>query len=245
MRNVVSSKKQSDFEDTMSVCILAAGVSRTMSNYGNKSLLEIEQGKNLINYQIATVRAKFPHVQDIWCVLGADKARIVPTLDNKVRLIENTNYDKNGANKSISLLLDAVVCESLLLIHGDMLFNEHTLGEIGGQSCVIYDDKNRIQQEKVSVMVVDKKVENLTYGLDKKWGQIAYFMGAELNMLRLVAREQEENVLPTFEMINQVIERGGKFGASQPANMHITEINSYRNIRNFKENHNESVDDEG
>jgi CTP:phosphocholine cytidylyltransferase-like protein len=231
MRNVANAKRPKVPPGPIGVILLCAGVSRTMNAYGSKSLLKID-GQSIINYQISTIRNSMN--ADITCVVGFEKKRVIQDLPDDIRIVENENYLKSSINRSIALALRTILHKRLLIIHGDILFNESCLTDLVNQSAVLYDDQKRFKYDKIGVLVQHNKAINFAYGLDSKWAQIVYLHDKELDLFRQECLSTEDSQLNTHEILNKVVDAGGTIAAIQPKFAKIIEINSVHNIKNFR-----------
>jgi hypothetical protein len=90
-----------------------------------------------------------------------------------------------------------------------------------------------MKKNEVGLTEVDETVSVLSYGLEKKWCQIAFFTGKELDLLRsLFNRFSETNKkMLSFELINLIISSGGKFKCIEPKSMKILEIDSIKDAQ--------------
>jgi hypothetical protein len=118
-------------------------------------------------------------------------------------------------------------------MHGDLYFNEHTLNVNYDKSFVILDTRGQIKDGEVGATVCDNKLSILSYGLPTKWAQIAYFTAKEYKILRNIFNkyENQDKKKLSFELVNMVIENGGKFKCYEPEKMSIVEIDRIKDIR--------------
>jgi choline kinase len=210
--------------------ILAAGVCARMKSHEPRSLLKIKE-KTLIDYQISNVHKTFG--KDITVVTGYKSCKLNKKLsDSKIKFIENKDFINTNPSHGIKLALKNSV-DSVLVMHGDLLFNVDTIDVPKEKSFIIVDTKNQIHDKEVGIVTNGDIVANLSYGLKKKWCQIAFFTGKELKILKEIIWEKIDEKF-VFEIINMVIERGGTFHCYEPHNMQIVEIDSVKDLKNEK-----------
>ena len=85
--------------------------------------------------------------------------------------------------------------------------------------------------------IVDKKgyLTNMMYDLPNKWGQISVFTNKELKLLKQLSWNEKNSTKFGFEIINQIIESGGKFKCIQNKNIKIVDIDNSKDIQRAKE----------
>ena len=64
-----------------------------------------------------------------------------------------------------------------------------------------------------------QKLTNLMYDLPNKWGQIAVFVEKELELLKQMCWDEKNYTKFGFEIINQIINKGGRFQCIQNPNI--------------------------
>jgi choline kinase len=215
-----------------SVVILAAGVGEKTKSSEPRALLKVGN-KSLIEYQIGLVNNSFDN-PDLIVVLGVDSNKVIKKLNNSIRIVENQLYDKTNSFDSLRLAVNNSNRDNLLFFHGDLYFNVDTLQEIGyKKSFILIDTKQRMKDKEVGVTLHNDEATILSYGLDTKWCQIAFFTGLELELLRsiCVKTKPEYKNMFTFEAINKVIDMGGSFICLEPKSMSLMEIDYIRDLR--------------
>ena len=101
-----------------------------------------------------------------------------------------------------------------------IIIADHAMGddEVG---CVI---DNQTQQ-----------LSNLMYDLPHKWGQIAVFMGKELELLKQLCWDEKNYTKFGFEIINQILYKGGHFKCIQNPNIKIVDIDNSKDIQKARD----------
>lgn len=210
-----SSKKRTkepvDYSD-LSIIIPAAGAAKRMASHGPKPLISLPDNRTIIGRQIDLLKTIFPKA-DIIVVLGHEADRIVNNLPRKVRVIENEKFAETSVSRSILLGLRASVTPKALVVYGDLVFSKEILMAIDpavsslllGTQC----------DDTVGVTVNDGLVEHMDYGLNSKLGWLSIFslVGNELREFKRVASLIGSRRLLGFEILNKIIDEGGKFEA--------------------------------
>ena len=167
-----------------SVIIPVAGVGYRMKSYGPKCLLRVNEKETIIEKIIHNVNTVFSKDEIIVCV-GFEADKVMRKIPEYVRIVENQLYQETNTVESLRLAVNNSVSDSILIIHGDLVFNPKTIQAINRkESCVIVDSCARFKDDEIGVTVVDGKVTTFAYGLPNKWAQIAYLTGEELYMFR-------------------------------------------------------------
>ncbi len=200
--------------------ILAAGIGNRTKSYGTKSLWYIDD-KTLIETQINTIKKVYPE-SNIYIIIGFEADKII-SLNLPVSLIENQLYEQQGQLGSLRLGFLSTK-NDVVIIHGDILFNEDTIVNIIGKSKLIIDSKKRMSDGTVGIRY-SNKVENINYCWDTKWAQICYLSGFELELMRQFCLNTDNNKLLTYEGLEWIINSNGKLEVSEPEKAKFREIN--------------------
>jgi choline kinase len=183
--------------------LLSAGSGRAMQSKGARSLLTYN-GLAVIDHQIATIQ-KFDKKADIVVVTGVGHEKIIKHIGKKdydVRILFNYNYKLTSQTESLRLAFNAIRRDSVYIIHGDIIFNGAALCS-GSKSHVVMssgDDK-----KSVGVLSDSDGVVRLSYGLQEKWGQIAYLSKKDFQIARDTINSFKNNKM-TFEYINMLLD---------------------------------------
>ena len=214
----------------LSVIIPVAGMGHRMKSYGPKCLLHADANYTIIERIILNVYEACPH-SDIITVVGFDADKVIKTIPRDVRIVENQLYEQTNVVESLRLALNNTDHDKVLIIYGDLIFNSETLlGLTKNNSQAVVDTKGRFKNEEIGVTIVDGKITNFAYGLDTKWAQIIYLTGLELNLFKELCFDRKRNKMYPFEILNMVINKGGKIEAIEPDKMEILEVDSLRDL---------------
>jgi choline kinase len=228
-RNIITLRNKKEKLEPLTVIIPAAGEGIRMKSYGPKPLIKIHNISILEN-QIKLIRSQFDN-STIILISGYESQKIINNSPKQIVHIENEKYQTTNVVKSISIGLKATITNRVLLIYGDLVFNKDTLKyPLYDNSLLFIDNSGTMTDEEVGCIINDKIVENIMYDLPNKWAQIAYFTGKELDLLKILANNPNNEKLLGFEIINEIINLGGKFMAAIPKNIKVNDIDSSKDI---------------
>lgn len=220
----------------VSVLILAGAIGYRMKSYGPKSMLTIGE-KTVLDYQVESIKRVYPK-SEIVIVIGFGAEKIVKNKPNGVRLVENQLYENTGELTQLRLGLNNITENNIIIINGDILFNDKAISIVSSKSSLLIDQQNKLPESEIGAVVSENMVTNLSHGLDKNWCNICFVTGKELQHLRRFVNNRDKEKLFFFEAINYLIERNGKFSALSPDKMSVYRINSIEDMSRINENFN-------
>jgi len=216
------------------VIILAEEMGYRMKSYGPKCLIETKTG-TILSDQIKTIQKVF-HDPDIVLLTGFQADKIVKKSPKGIRIVENQLYQDTNSVEGLRLCFNNMSNNSILIISGDLIFNEHALNSIANEgSCVIIDSKNRISNDEIGVSTNNDRILNFAYGLDSIWCGIVFLQGKELQMAKNFCT-RDNSKMCSFEMLNYVINSGGKIRHIEPQNLNIAKISSVKDFHILRKN---------
>ena len=229
---ILPSKDSKKLKD-VSVAILNAGLGARIKSCEPRSLIKIKD-KLIIDWQLDAIKFAFEK-PDIVTVVGCKPHRVFKKIGEKVRIVENQLYETTNNSESLRLAFNASVTSNFIFLHGDLVFNRDLLAEINyHESFVVVDSTGMMKKNEVGLVEADGKLSVLSYGLEKKWCQIAFFTGKELSLLRNIFNKfnQTDKKMLSFELLNQIISDGGSFKCIEPKHMKILEIDTIKDAKN-------------
>ena len=143
----------------------------------------------------------------------------------------NQLFDSTNNSESLRLAVNNTHRKGILFVHGDLLFNAEALNMDYTKSFVVVDTKGQMEKKEVGVTIEDNGIASIfSYGLECKWGQIAYITGKELRIARQIFSkfEPQHKKMLSFEILNKIIESGGVFKCHEPDGMILFEIDKIR-----------------
>lgn len=218
--------------DNLKIIIPSAGLGRRMKSYGPKCLVSLGNGQILLLRQLDILHKIYPDA-NITVVVGYEADKICKIVPSYVRIVENEFYDETNVARSICLGIRAIGMDikKLLIVYGDLVFNEKLFnGMQTNKSNIVVDNNNQMLEGEVGLSQNANYVSNLSYGLPTKWAQIAYLTGKELELFKQIVCNKIYNRYFGFEILNMVLEQGGKIETTEPKEMLITEIDTSKDI---------------
>jgi CTP:phosphocholine cytidylyltransferase-like protein len=205
-----------------------------MKSYGCKSLLNIRD-KKLIDIQVENIRNVFP-TNEIILVTGFDSDRLINNSPTDIIKIENERYYDNNVIRSISIGMHATKDnDHILIVLGDLLFNTEALSEIDiNQSSIIIS--NDMDDGEVGCNMNGKGyLEYMMFDLPNKWGHILYLTSKELTLFKRLLLNKYNDKKFCFEIINQVINQGGKFKCIMNDKIKTMDIDTSKDLQKAQE----------
>ena len=221
--------------DQLTVIIPAAGIGRRMKSYGPKPLIKIGNS-TIIKNQISLLQTYLSNV-NIVLVCGFKAERLMNETPDYILKIENERYKQTNVVRSIGMGLRVAGHSSrVIVVYGDLVFNSEAIKSISlSQSCVVVTDQGMGEEEVGCVMDRHHMLTNLMYDLPYKWGQIAFFKNKELTLLKQMCWDDKNSTKFGFEVINQIVDRGGQFKCIHNDKIKIVDIDSSKDIPKARE----------
>ena len=180
-------------EKPLTVIIPIAGIGHRMKSYGPKCLLPVNNKETIIQKSITTIKTVYPYAEII-VVVGFEADKVIKSIPNGIRIIENQIYENTNVVESIRLALNCCINNNVMIVYGDLIYNCETIESMTSNgSCVIIDSKGRFRPEEVGVTVVDNLVTNFAYGLNIKWSHIIYMEEKEYNIFKILCSNRRKN----------------------------------------------------
>lgn len=212
------------------VVIPAAGCGQRMGANSPKGLISLGT-ETVIQRQIRQLRSIFDC--RIIVVGGYKFEKLHRTLPHDVEFVVNPRFADTNVADSIRTGLD--YCKqgrSALILYGDLVFNMEAIKHLDPNiSSVIVDETDK-RDDEVGV-AIDGDLGNVTrfsFGMPMRWSHIAMLAPKEKQLFI-------NEVLPAhrfryfgFEILNEVLSKGGRFKAIHPPEIKIIEIDSTRDI---------------
>lgn len=222
--------------DSVSVIIPAAGMGRRMKSYGPKPLIKIGNS-TIIKNQVSLLQSYIPN-SNIILVCGFRAEKLMNETPSHILKVENELYEQTNVVRSIAMgLRISGDCSKVMVVYGDLVFNSETLRSISFKesSIIVTDSTMGVDEVGCIIDESDQTLTNLMYDLPEKWGQISVFVNKELELLKQLCWDEKNNTKFGFEIINQILEKGGKFKCVQNSKIKIVDIDSSKDIPRAKE----------
>ena len=199
-----------------------------MKSFGAKSLIKLSDQSNVISHQL-TVINKVLKQTDIVLITGFESKRVTARTPDNITKLYNEDYTQTNISHSVRMGLDSVNTNNVVIIPGNLVFNQSALSTSFNESMVIMDLPDK--QGGVGCVSNNNQLEHMIYDIPNKWSQIAYFTGRELELLRDIVSQDKYKMFFMFEIINMIINKGGEFNTILPKNIQITSIDSSKDIK--------------
>jgi len=206
-----------------------------MKSYGPKALLEIHH-RNIITNQINILEKSIPYI-NISLVCGFKAEKLMKNVPERIIKIENEFYDTTNVVRSIGVGLRTIKdAGTLILVYGDLFFNEIAISCLDlSYSCILINDATMTEEEVGCVVDENGVLQNMMYDLPNKWAQVAVFNGLELKLLKQLCWDKKNYHRFGFEIINEIIERGGSFSCLKHSKCKVIDIDTSKDIDRAKE----------
>ena len=222
--------------EEISIIIPAAGLGRRMKSRGPKPLIKIKPNVSILDNQIFNIQNAFTR-PEIVLVCGFEADKVMNDAPDNLIKVENEFYEDTNVARSIGIALRALSTpERVLIIYGDLVFDEKALEVLDYGSSSLFTVGDFIGEEEVGCIVNQKGgLENMMYDLPDKWSQIAYFEGRELEYLKQIVWNRNNSRLFGFEVINKIVERGGRFKCEQANGVKVVDIDTSKDIQKARQ----------
>lgn len=214
----------------VSVIILGGSLGYRMKSYGPKSLLKLSDGQTILEKQVVAINQCFDN-PEIILTIGEKADKVIKKRPHNIHLIENELYNITNNAAETRLGINACTNRKILIIDAGVIFNHHAITDIMDRSSIIISDKY-IQESEVGVTVIDGMASIFSYELHTKWCKIVSLIGKELDLFRKFINNRDRSKHFMFEIMNDVINSGGKFVALCPEKMKIKNIHSIEDLHN-------------
>jgi len=224
--------KGKNFSD-LQIIILSAGIGSRTKSYEPRCLLKYNN-KTILDNQLDIISEVFPK-SEVSVVGGFDINRIIKKINKRARVVENQIYQDTNSGESLKLAVNNSLLDNILFLHGDLIISPEIFDGVDMRSSfLLTENKNKFEDKEVGITVVNGYASVLSYNLPTKWCQIAYLSATELDIFKKLLARQDFNTkyLLTFEIINKIIENGGKFRCFDIEDSFIKEVDNLKDINN-------------
>lgn len=229
-RFIAPAKKQT-IDTPIDVILLSAGQGRRIKSFGSKSLFNVG-GKSLIEHQVEIISSTMPHA-DIIAVLGYELDKIYKVIPNSVRVVENHQYESSTSTKSAMIGIRACAKNDVLIINGDIWFNNKSLEIVCGETSVLADEECQIAKDKIGLVKDRGYVSNFGFGVETMWGQMAYLHSGDIDLFNKICYDTKQEVIIS-EVFNTMISKGCEIKCVTPNKYKIVEIDTVRDLERIK-----------
>jgi choline kinase len=226
--SVIKRKWSVNPNNNLDIIVLAAGAGK-MTNCGPRSLLDIKNEK-LGQRQVRIIRECYPNANIIYG-LGFQADKVIDSLPQNIMFVENMEYESTSQVRTLAMCLRVSLNPCVILIMGDLLFNNEYISDLYAQTSNIIYDTDHFRPQEIGLNSYDDNLATLfAYNLVKKWGQVGFFTGAELYNLRKYVYNKENRTSCMFEALNYIIDNGGKLITKKNNHGFVLEIDGIKDL---------------
>jgi len=190
----------------ISVIIAAAGVKYGLKT-GPVSLLPIKS-TTLFEYQYKLLK-KFLPKSDITLVGGYEFEKLRKRVPSDVILLRNDKYEETNSAYSIGLALNTTKDNDVLIIHGNIFFEQSVLQCSWNKSFLFCSNIQEDDNKRLGC-TVDKTISNIMFGLPYGLLKMSFLTGNELALYKQHCYDKKNYPAYDWEILNKVINSGGK-----------------------------------
>ncbi len=211
-----------------SIIIPAAGIGSRMKSYGPKCLIPLNKTHNVLTRQVRLIHETLSNYEII-LVGGFEFDKLRRQAPPSLHLVRNRDYLDTNVAHSIRLGLEHETAKNIIIIYGDLVFHKKAFEvEFNNQSKIL--TSYFMKEREVGCTECNGILEHIFYDLDNKWAQIAYLTGLERDILIDTSFQDNNSNKFGFEVINYIINQGGKFLVEQPKNFKAFDIDTSYDI---------------
>ena len=216
-------------DSPITVIIPAAGEGRRMKSYGPKPLIRLKK-ESVLERQVRIISKVLDNINFV-IVVGFECDKLIESCPEDFLKIENENYEITNVSRSISMALRAVNTDRVLIVYGDLVFNELTLSKMDYSSSCTSARNDEFRQSEVGCIVdANGNITNMMYDLDMKWSQILYLDGQELSLFKKISQDRKNKKMFGFEIINKVIDCGGRIKCIIDDSIEVVDIDTSKDL---------------
>lgn len=166
-------------------------------------------GKIAIEHQIIRLLIEFPQAE-IFLLLGYESDKIIKKLYRKypVRFITNDLYLSTNVVYGLSLVLQATLRSSLLIIYPNIHFT--SLAPLTTDKTQVFSS-NQINTSSVGLFVFGKEITGFSFTFAPKWARVTLLTDKEFEYFTRLTFDKANENLFDYELFNKCIENGGVF----------------------------------
>jgi choline kinase len=191
--------------------------------YGPIPNIVLPNGKTLIRQQIDSILLVYPNAEII-SVIGFEADKLYRVQPESCTLIENECHTLGNVVRSISMGLRQCSYDNVIMIHGDILFDEKFIASLSIQRSSIVVD--RYSKQEIGVNILNGNVESWGFGLPNRWMKVVHLHQKELDVFRKQVFDRNKSNLFTYEILSNITNSGGNFVPTKSDGL-IIEMENY------------------
>lgn len=225
----------------ISIVIAAAKRGKNLRGLGNRSLFTNKKDKTLIEKQISTINNIYPKAEII-IVINEDAFLIRKIVKEaftlNIRFVINPNIDCSNILYSIGLGIFNITNDRVIIIPGDLCFDEGCIQDICNKnSKTLLDTNCYLPKNKIGIITYDSIIECFSYQSTLKWGKITYLEYNDLRLFKVITEhiinDKKYNLL-FHEGLMDIIDKRGKLVIFSPPTYFLFEIDNVADMERFR-----------
>lgn len=220
--------------------IFSYEITRGMKSIGPKGLLKSKKSKELINYQIDSMKDS---CIDIYTILGFGIDKIKKKIEHQnVSIINNTLYESANHGYAFELILDnydpnkydgCIIMGSGILCHSDIKTN--ILNESKSKPRIYYCNNGNTSSFPIGFTIINSVVQHMFFNLaENTWNEVMYLDNNSLEHYKNLYEKNMRNMF-LFEIINKCIDSGVRHYPIKLKNNKIIKISNIKDANKIKE----------
>lgn len=194
------------------IIIPCATYAKRLKGKGARSNIKLANGQTILERQLS-ILDKYFHDYTAHVVLGFDfkkSAKIADKARPYVNIIKNNQYNSLNINNSVKLAVPHIKSRNVIILNGDLVFSYDIFSKTKFNQSKVFIEKEKIAHANDTGCVLNDKdyLQHMFWNIPNKWIQIVYLTEKELDLF--LNLEIDERGF-TYEVINKIIEQGGKF----------------------------------
>lgn len=200
--NFITSIKKKNTEK-ITFIILGACIEYKQKNNPPKALSKYN-GNYLIHHQVQQIKSNYNNTEIIY-ISGHESQKIFK-IKNDFRIVENVTYFDNGEFEQLRLGIQNMESNKLCIVPDNCLVFNFAL-----------ENESKVFTSDLAInnpgYISNKYIENISFGLTHKITKSFFLVKNELEILKkiLIDGKNKNYNLFAFEIINMIIDKGGKF----------------------------------
>lgn len=216
------------------IILLAAKANKKLRKCGAKPIIKISSRQTILQRQVSILK-KYFNKFNLHLVVGFRQDEIIQHAHetyNRINIIENKEYDNLNIAHSIKLGLQQTTRNNIMIMYGDLVFSRHIFDKTNFCiSNVFIENYKNLHNRSIGCIINNGQLQNMMWNIPDKWCQIAFFSKREAEILRQLDINSRHF---TYQIINNMIENGGKFNAEKIKG-HIIDVDTTKDIKKANE----------
>lgn len=211
------------------IIIPAAGRGQRIGSSVPKGMISLGN-ETVIQRQVRLLKVAYPESR-ILVVGGHKHDKLHKSLPADVGMVLNQEYQNSNVSQSIKIGLEHTKADrAAMILYGDLVFNEQTLPKEWPAESAIIVDESEMRPDEVGVSEANGYAITFAFGLPTKWSHIVMLTPKDKELFIAGCKPAHRFRYFGYEILNSVIEGGGRFKLMRPDGMKLVEIDTIKDI---------------